>query len=102
MVKAKTLLRATFARAQLTTLLALSCLLSFGCKTDDAVSKTPPYITQKGCEFTLVLGGGNSSSIISEKSQLATTYTLSMGEHKVKISNCRVIDKPESLPFFKE
>lgn len=64
--------------------------------------RTPPYVVQKGCEFTLQISEQNSTSTTIEKGNTMVTLTLSMGDYAVGVSDCRVVDNPDSLPVFED
>ncbi len=84
-----------------TRLAAGSLLLLLGaCGSGGNETRTPPYVVQDGCEFTLEVGDGNSTSTTIEKGNTMVTFTLSMGGHSVDISDCRVVDNPQGLPVY--
>jgi hypothetical protein len=87
------------AAARLLTFLSPLLLLG-ACGSGGNETRTPPYVVQDGCEFTLEVGDGNSTSTTIEKGNTIVTFTLSMGGHSVDISDCRVVDNPQGLPVY--
>lgn len=81
-------------------LVSLACLAA--CGGGEPEVRTPPYVLKKGCEFSLELGGGNSTATTIEKGNTMVTLTLSMGGYQVGVSDCQVVDNPDELPVYEE
>lgn len=64
--------------------------------------RTPPYVVQKGCEFTLHISEYNNTSTTIDKGNTMVTLTLSMGDYRVEVSDCRVVGNPQSLPVYQD
>lgn len=77
-------------------------LLSSACGRQAPETRTPPYIVQEGCQFTLFASADNSSSTTVEAGNTMITMHLSMGPHRVSISDCRVVDNPAGLPLYRD
>lgn len=77
-------------------------VLLTGCGGEEAENRVPPYIYKTGCEFSLELGEGNSTSTTIEKGNTMVTLTLSMGGYKVGVSDCKVVENPGQLPIYED
>ena len=80
----------------------LLALLLAACGPSEPEPRVAPYVTQRGCEFTLVLPSGNSTSAIAERGSADVTYRLSMGGERIGISDCRLVENPGELRVFSD
>jgi hypothetical protein len=64
--------------------------------------RMPPYIVQKGCEFTLVTSPEKSASTTMERGNTRVAYTLSVDKYEVVVSDCQVVDNPNGLPIYED
>ena len=88
--------------------LCASLFLCAACSSGDTGSgnssapRTPPYVVQKGCEFTLQVSEYNSTSTTIEKGNTMVTLKLSMGDYQIDVSDCKVVDNPHALKIYQD
>lgn len=71
-----------------------------GCEQQEF--RMPPYIVEKDCEFTLVIGSDQRASASVPKGNTKVKKTLSVGRYKVEVANCEIVKNRNGLPVYSD
>lgn len=76
----------------------ISLLFLGGCSSEPDTPPPPPYLSVKGCEFTLVTDDGTTSTN-SEKGD-NTRRSIHADGYEVAFEDCAVVENPFEVPVY--
>lgn len=75
-------------------------LLAAGCGQQEF--RMPPYITQKGCEFTLVVSPEKTRSEKVPTNSRGNATEIAVEKYEIEVADCQLVYNPHGLPLYKD